>query len=97
MFTCVGRRLRKQGRLHGDSAKQGAGTRLERFHASTSDNAFWLPRGTPAVLSREMDVVTSQLLVDAAANEYERKSRSRPRRGPRRGRLRVGVAQRPGT
>jgi hypothetical protein len=53
----------------------GAGTRLERFHASTSVNAFWLQRGTTLVLSRETDVVTSQPLVDAAAIDYERKSR----------------------
>ena len=55
--------------------KRGAGTRLERFHASTSVNAFWLPRDTTVALSRATEVVTRQLVVDRQRKEYERKSR----------------------
>ena len=47
--------------------KRGAGTRLERFRASTSVNAFRLPRNATVVLCRETDVVTSQPVVDAEA------------------------------
>jgi hypothetical protein len=53
---------------------------LRRRPASTSVNAFSLRRRTTGVLSRVTDVASSQLLVDARAEGYERRPISRHER-----------------
>ena len=47
---------------------------------STSGHAFWLHEAALALRSRVMDAAARQLLVAAAAADYERRPRSRPSR-----------------
>ena len=62
-----------------DSLAAGSATRRRR-PASTSVHAFSLPRVTADVLSRVMDVASSQRLVDAPSDGYERRPISRHER-----------------
>ena len=74
-LPCVGWQPPKPGRAHSE-----AGTRAERFIASTPAIAFWLRRITNPALSRATDAVASELIVDAESEEYERRPSSRPQR-----------------